>query len=81
MMLFRKTWKHKITGAEGNCTIFGVNIFDYQWHHTGEKVIVTDCVYHQRHVFNVYTVHLNGRVRTFAAGEFSNGVWGFYTKR
>ena len=74
----RKAWKHEITGPDGNCMLFGVNIFDCEWSDTGEKVMVTDPQYHHMYSFSVYTVDINGSVKRFAAGEFSNCVWGFY---
>ncbi len=38
----KKSWRHEITGFEGNTELFGVNIFDYVWEATGEKVSVCD---------------------------------------
>ena len=35
-----KQWQHTTTGFEGNAIIFGVNIFDYEWNATGERVAV-----------------------------------------
>ena len=73
-------WKHKVTGVDGNIILFGVNIFDYEWTRTDEEVEITDPIYKQKHIFSVYKVHIRGREYTFAAGEFSNCVWGFYTQ-
>lgn len=73
------TWQHEITGVDGNTTLFGVNIFDYKWKRTHESVIVHDPLYGQEYKFPIYTVKIHGRQHTFAAGEFSNCVWGFYT--
>ena len=36
----QKQWQHITTGTAGNTTIFGVNIFDYEWNATGERVAV-----------------------------------------
>lgn len=80
-MLFKKSWKHKITGVDGNCILFGVNIFDYEWNDTGEKITIIDPQYHQEHSINVYNVDINGTLKRFAAGEFSNCVWGFYLEK
>lgn len=77
-MLFKKSWKHKVTRVEGNCILFGVNIFDYEWNDTGEIVTVTDPQYRQKHNFNVYAVDIDGTTKKFAAGEFGNCIWGFY---
>lgn len=73
-------WKHKATGVDGNVILFGTNIFECEWMHTGKEVTITDPVYKQKHIFSVYKAHIRGREHTFAAGEFSNGVWGFYTQ-
>ena len=73
-----KTWQHITTGKEGNTTIFGVNIFDYEWNATGERVAVKDPLYGQDYLFPVYKVIINNIEYEFACGEFSNCVWGFY---
>lgn len=73
-----KTWQHEITGLEGNANLFGVNIFDYEWEETHESAKVHDPLYGQEFKFPIYTVIINDQKHEFAAGEFSNGVWGFY---
>ena len=73
-------WKHEITGFDGNTILFGVNIFDYEWTMTGEKVEVTDPLYGHKYRFPVYKVLILGREYKFAAGEFSNCVYGFYVQ-
>lgn len=80
-MFWKKSWKYHLTGTEQNSVLFGVNIFDYEWTDTKEKITVTDPLYKQTHTFTVYTVIINGRSHSFAAGEFSNGQWGFYLKK
>ncbi|MDE7176319.1 MAG: hypothetical protein K2O59_00720 [Lachnospiraceae bacterium] len=77
-LLRRKTWKHEITGVDGNTILFGVNIFEYEWKSTHKSVKVCDPFYGQEYNFAIYTVMINGQEREFAAGEFSNCVWGFY---
>jgi hypothetical protein len=32
----------------------------------------------ERHTMFVYKLEIDGRTIEFAAGEYSNGVWGFY---
>ena len=71
-------WKFETVGPDGQCKLFGVNIFDYDWQPTGRRVKVQDPLYHQDHTFEVWQVEINGQIRRFAAGEFSNCVWGFY---
>lgn len=39
---------------------------------------VRDPLYGQEYKFPIYTVIINGQEQEFAAGEFSNCVWGFY---
>jgi hypothetical protein len=79
--MFKKSWEHRITGIDGNCILFGVNIFNYEWNDTGEKVTVIDPQYHKKHNINVYTVDIGGTTKRFAAGEFSNGVWGLFLEK
>lgn len=73
-----KTWQHEITGVDGTCLLFGINIFDYVWSNTGEKASVHDPSYNQPYCFPIYRVSIDGKIYKFAAGEFSNCVWGFY---
>ena len=73
-----KTWQHEITGIDGNAILFGVNIFDYEWKEVDKTVKVRDPLYGQEYAFCVYSVTINGQEYEFAAGEFSNCVWGFY---
>ncbi|HHZ19825.1 MAG TPA: hypothetical protein GX391_04830 [Firmicutes bacterium] len=71
-------WKFVKSGIEGDCELFGVNIFDYSWENTNQKVSVLDPIYNQEHELTIYKVNIGGKVVTFAAGEFSNNVYGFY---
>lgn len=74
----KKTWQHEITGFDGDTILFGVNIFHCEWISTGERIEVTDPLYGQKYRFPVYKVFINEKEYQFAAGEFSNCVWGFY---
>lgn len=74
----KKTWKYAATGTEGNAILFGVNIFDYKWSNINESIKIHDPLYKQEHIFKIYQVIINNQEYKFAAGEFSNGVWGFY---
>ena len=69
-----KSWKLEITGIDGNTKLFGVNIFDYQWIDTKQRVQVSDLSYE----VPVYTVTIDNVQYEFAAGERSNCVWNFY---
>ena len=71
-------WAHLKTGADGDCELFGVNIFEYEWKNTGKKINVKDPIYNQSFKFTVWKVEINDVEHIFSAGEFSNCVWGFY---
>lgn len=79
MKMFKsQTWQYEKMGLDGTCELFGVNVFNYPWESTGEEIKVKDPSYQQEHVMSVFRINLNGVSHTFAAGEFSNGVYGFY---
>ena len=69
-----KSWQLETTGIDGNTKLFGVNIFDYQWVDTKQRVQVSDLSYE----VPVYTVMVDNVQYEFAAGECSNCVWNFY---
>ena len=48
------TWEFETSGPDGQCKLFGVNIFDYDWKPTGRRVKVQDPIYHQEHTFEVW---------------------------
>lgn len=78
-ILKEKTWQHETTGLDENANLFDVNIFDYKWERTHKSAKVHDPLYGQEYQFPIYTVIINNQKHEFAAGEFSNCVWGFYT--
>lgn len=69
-----KSWQLEATGVDGNVQLFGVNIFDYDWVDTQNRVSVNDLSYS----VPVYSVTIEGKEYEFAAGECSNCVWNFY---
>lgn len=71
-------WKFEIAGLDGDCQLFGVNIFKVPWQGCGETAAVIDPHHGVEKRFHVYEVIIKGQVHRFAAGEFSNGVFGFY---
>ncbi|MES2545043.1 MAG: hypothetical protein V4548_09180 [Bacteroidota bacterium] len=74
-------WKHKKTIVDSDkFEIDGLNIWDFEWQYTNEKIRVLDPQYGQSYFFNVYKIQNSGRTILFAAGEFSNCIWGIYTK-
>lgn len=69
-----KSWQLETTCIDGNAQLFGVNIFDYQWIDTKQRVQVSDLSYE----VPIYTVTIDNMQYEFAAGERSNCVWNFY---
>jgi len=61
--------------------IYATMIARYDWKTTGKRVKVQDPIYHQDHTFEVWQVEIDGQLHRFAAGEFSNCVWGFYLEK
>lgn len=60
--------------------IDGMNVW-CSWAATGERAVVTDPLYPwQIHDLAVWTMTGAERVVEFAAGELSNGVWGFWVR-
>jgi hypothetical protein len=73
-------WKFVGTPVdERNYVINGVNVWAHKWQEIEDETAhVQDPHYSQDFQFDVYIIeHEEQRVK-FAAGEFSNGVWGFY---
>lgn len=68
-------WKYTASGK-----LFGTNIYDLKWEDTGRQATVIDPLYGQAHRFTVYTVEVNGKKHEIAYGEFSNSVYGLYTR-
>ena len=69
-----KSWQLEIAGIDGNTQLFGVNIFDYQWIDTKQRVHVSELSYE----VPIYTVTIDNVQYEFAAGERSNCIWNFY---
>jgi len=61
--------------------IGGLDVWKHKWKDTSERVHVKDPHHHQDFTFDVYEISGEGKTITFAAGEFSNCIWGFYIKR
>lgn len=74
-------WRDVHVGFEGDgVRINGLAIWQQEWRRIGEVSLELPhpSHQHQRHRFDVYEAgSINSPVR-FAAGELSNGVWGFY---
>ena len=74
-------WRSVHVGLEDDgLTLGGVKVWQHVWRHTGERTLQLPHPDYpqQRHSFDIVEIgSLECPVR-FAAGEISNGVWGFY---
>ena len=60
----------------------GLDVWKHDWTALGgDPVSVKDPVNGQAFRFPIYTMTDGRRTVTFAAGEFSNGMWGFFQPR
>ncbi|HSK65947.1 MAG TPA: hypothetical protein VK888_03395 [Anaerolineales bacterium] len=77
-----QVWQFAGSSKEGESfEIRGMNVWEQGWQVSpGQEAHVHDPVYGQGFVFRVYTVQDGEEKVEFAAGEFSNGVWGFFTR-
>lgn len=74
-------WKHIKTVFDGDkFELDGLNVWDYDWISKKQRISVKDPLYGQKHNMIVYEIRQGDKVVEFAAGEFSNCVWGFYQK-
>ena len=71
-------WELEKTGTKENCRLFGVQIFDLVWDKTKQSAPVRDPDSDAELVMPVYTVTIEGKALTFAAGELKSGIYGFY---
>jgi hypothetical protein len=73
-------WHFVSIGLEGQPTVVaGVNLWAVKWTAAGGHITVAHPQYpSQRHQMSIYEVAGSAPPIQFAAGEFSNGVWGFY---
>ena len=73
-------WRFVSIGFEHQAVeVDGISLWDVTWNPTGRKITVAHPSYpSQRHHMPIYEAADTDSVITFAAGEFSNGVWGFF---
>lgn len=73
-------WRPVGVVVEGEPLILdGVDVWTAHWKSTGRRVEVAHPSYpSQRHMADVYVLDDRRPGVTFAAGELSNGVWGFF---
>jgi hypothetical protein len=76
-------WRDAHVAFEGDeVTIGGIEVWRQAWRRTGEDPVQLPhpTHRHQRHRFDIYEAGPIDRPVRFAAGELSNGVWGFYIR-
>jgi len=74
-------WKFITTIPDGEpFYLDGINIWDFKWENTNETINVKDPLHKQNYVLDVYKIYANGKEIIFAAGEFSNCIYGIYQK-
>ena len=74
-----ENWKFYSTVIEGErLLINGLNIWDFNWESLNYSIAIEDPSYGKLHTFNIYQITSDNTTVQFAAGEFSNLVWGVY---
>lgn len=73
-------WRFLHIGFEGDgVEVNGVRLWESQWVSTGGRITVAHPQYpNQRHVMTTYRTDGTETAVNFAAGEFSNSVWGVF---
>ena len=59
----------------------GLDVWEHEWRDTRERARIKDPVYHQDFTFHVYEIRSGADIVTFAAGEFSNCMRGFFVRK
>lgn len=73
-------WTFVRAVPDGQCfKLDGIDVWEHKWIDTKERARVEDPLYHRELAFEVYEIRVGDKVLRFAAGEFSNCMWGFYT--
>ena len=74
-------WRHIATCVEGQPVLVdGVDVWKHKWRQTGADAEIEDPIHGQGFVFHIYALTAGHRQVEFAAGEFSNGVWGIFRR-
>jgi len=75
-------WEFFGAAADGESfQIGGLDVWKHEWRDTKERVPVQDPHYSRDYTFCVYEMGTAEQFVTFAAGEFSNSIYGLYLKR
>lgn len=72
-------WEFHSSVVDGDrLELDGLNIWDHDWIDIHLHVNVKDPIYDEDHTMNIYEISVKNTTVRFAAGEFSNMVWGIY---
>lgn len=73
-------WEYLGSSADSSIFIIrGVDVWKYEWIQVMcAKAKIKDPIYQQDFLFDLYEIKANDCIIRFAAGEFSNCVWGFF---
>ena len=76
-------WKFVKAGPDGDPAIIGgVDVWKHPWVRVRDEYAdVRDPSYGEPHCFPVYNIVVSDKTITFAAGEFSAGIFAFYVPR
>ncbi len=80
-MDFTPGWVAAHIGVAGDrFSLKGINLWKFDWQRISEEPIVVPhpSYPHERHLAWIYEIESSGKKIQFAAGELSNGVYGFY---
>lgn len=72
------SWQLETTGVDGNATLFGVNIFDYEWSNTGKKARIVSPLDGSVDLLPIYSVLIDDKEHQFVYEEQSNYVYNFF---
>ena len=75
------TWQLESTGVEGNATLFGVNIFDYEWINKDKRARIENSLDGSFAFLPIYAVVIDGSEYQFVCEERNNCVYNFYVYR
>lgn len=77
-----QSWICVVAVPEGTpAVINGLDVWQHQWLSLdGQRATVRDPRYQQEFHFQIYNIIVGRKIVTFAAGEFSAGMWGFYVR-
>ncbi len=75
-------WQFVGAGPDGQSFVIGgLDVWKHEWTDTKERAHVKDPCYQQSFTFHVWEIRRGDCIVTFAAGEFSNCMWGFYVRK